>query len=89
MRRDLSLLLDRSVSAAALEGVLRRVCWAALVDFTFFDVYEGEGIDSAKKSVAVGLTFQDPARTLTDSEVNTLMDAAIGALDRDLGARLR
>ena len=66
-----------------------RVCSVALVDFTLFDVYEGEGIDSVKKSVAVGLTFQDPARTLTDSEVNTLMDAAIGALDRDLGARLR
>jgi phenylalanyl-tRNA synthetase beta chain len=89
VRRDLSLVVDRSVSAAALENVLRRVCGVALVDFTLFDVYEGEGIDSAKKSVAVGLTFQDPARTLTDSEVNTLMDAAIGALDRDLGARLR
>jgi phenylalanyl-tRNA synthetase beta chain len=89
VRRDLSLLLAREVSAGALEQCVRRVCGPTLVDFTLFDVYEGEGIDSAKKSVAVGLTFQDPARTLTDSEVNALMDAAIGALDRDLGARLR
>jgi phenylalanyl-tRNA synthetase beta chain len=89
VRRDLSLLLDREVTAAALEACIRRAAGQSLVDFTVFDVYEGEGIDSAKKSVAVGLTFQDPARTLTETEINAIVDQVTGALDRDLGARLR
>jgi phenylalanyl-tRNA synthetase beta chain len=61
----------------------------ALGDFRLFDVYHGEGIDSNKKSVAVGLTLQDHSRTLTDTDINALMDAAVSALERDLGARRR
>jgi phenylalanyl-tRNA synthetase beta chain len=52
-------------------------------------VYHGEGIDSNEKSVAVGLTLQDPSRTLSDKDIKSLMDKAISALETDLGARLR
>ena len=89
MRRDLALLLDRSVPAAAIRDCLERALGEVLTDFRVFDVYLGEGIDSNKKSIAVGLTLQAPSRTLTDVEINDLMDTAVNALETDLGARRR
>jgi phenylalanyl-tRNA synthetase beta chain len=89
VRRDLALLLDRGVPAAAIRDCLEAALGELLTDFRVFDVYLGEGIDSAKKSIAVGLTLQAPSRTLTDTEINDLMDTAVNALETDLGARRR
>jgi phenylalanyl-tRNA synthetase beta chain len=89
VRRDLSLMLDADVPAAAVRACVERALGSALGDFRLFDVYHGEGIDSHKKSIAVGLTLQDQSRTLTDTDINALMDAAVSALETDLGARLR
>ncbi len=89
VRRDLSLELNADVPAAAVQACLERTLGGAMGDFRLFDVYHGEGIDSNKKSIAVGLTLQDHSRTLTDTDINALMDAAVSALERDLGARRR
>jgi phenylalanyl-tRNA synthetase beta chain len=89
VRRDLSLLVPEATTAAAVEQALRRALGPVLTEFRLFDLYQGEGIDSSKKSVAVGLTFQDPSRTLAESDINDLIDAAVSALETDLGARLR
>ncbi len=89
VRRDLSLIVDSGVSAAAVRACVERTLGDALDDFRLFDLYHGEGIDSHKKSVAVGLTLQHHSRTLTDTDINALMDAAVSALETDLGARRR
>jgi len=89
VRRDLSLELAASVPAAAVRACVERALGPALADFRLFDVYQGEGIDSAKKSIAVGLTLQDHSRTLTDVDINALMDTVVSALETDLGARRR
>ncbi len=89
VRRDLSLELDVGVPAAAVRSCLERALGGAMGDFRLFDVYHGEGLDSNKKSVAVGLTLQDHSRTLTDMDINALIDAGVSALERDLGARRR
>ncbi len=89
VRRDLSLELGIEVSAATVRACVERALGSTLRDFTLFDVYQGEGIDSNKKSVAVGLTLQDHSRTLTDTDINTGMEAVVSALERDLGARRR
>jgi phenylalanyl-tRNA synthetase beta chain len=89
VRRDLSLELDVGVPAAAVRSCLERALGGARADFRLFDVYHGEGIDSNKKSIAVGLTLQDHSRTLTDTDINALIDAGVSALERDLGARRR
>ena len=54
-----------------------------------FDVYRGEGIDSGKKSLSFGLTFQDPSRTLTDAEVDQSVERIVASLTTNLGAILR
>jgi phenylalanyl-tRNA synthetase beta chain len=52
-------------------------------------VYQGEGIDLNRKSIALGLTFQDASRTLTDDEINDFVAKIIQALSTQLGASLR
>ncbi len=89
VRRDLSLELGIDVAAATVRACVERVLGSTLKDFTLFDVYQGEGIDSNKKSIAIGLTLQDHSRTLTDTDINTGMEAVVSALERDLGARRR
>ena len=89
VRRDVSLVLDADVPAAAVRACVERALGGALGDFRLFDVYHGEGIDSHKKSVAVGLTLQDQSRTLAETDITALMDAAVSALETDLGARRR
>ena len=89
VRRDLALVVDREVQAASIESIVRTRLGEILAEFTFFDVYGGEGIDSNKKSVAIGLTFQHRSRTLTDTEIAQHLDDALLDLTRRLGVRLR
>ena len=89
VRRDLALVIDREVPAASVESIVRERLAGILAEFTLFDVYAGEGIDSNEKSVAIGLTFQHPSRTLTDTEIAQHVDDALLALKTRLGARLR
>jgi phenylalanyl-tRNA synthetase beta chain len=89
VRRDVSLILDADIPASHVRASVERALGSALGDFRLFDVYHGEGIDSHKKSIAVGLTLQNQSRTLTDTDINALMDAAVSALETDLGARRR
>ena len=89
VRRDLALMIDREVQAASIESIVRARLGEILAEFTFFDVYGGEGIDSNKKSVAIGLTFQHPSRTLTDTEIAQHLDDTLLDLTRRLGVRLR
>ena len=89
VRRDLALVLDRQIPAAKIESIVRARLGEILAGFTLFDVYAGKGIDSNEKSVAIGLTFQDGSRTLTDTEIAQHLDAALHDLTRRLGVRLR
>ena len=89
VRRDLAVLVDRDVSAHRLRDAVSKAAGERLIEFRLFDVYEGKGIDSNKKSVAMGLTFQDASATLTDRDVNDLVQQVVAALERDTGAELR
>ena len=89
VRRDLALLVDAAVPAADLEACVRRSVGERLVQFTLFDVYAGEGIDSTKKSVGLSLTLQDRTRTLEEAVVQRIMADVVGALGSEFAARQR
>jgi len=89
IRRDLALLLDRGITAAEVEKAVRESADPTLKDFHLFDVYEGEGIDSGRKSIAFGLTFQDQSRTLEDGDIDRVLSRILSALTDKLGATLR
>lgn len=89
VRRDLALLADRDVAATAVLDVIRENAGEWLTDLRLFDVYQGKGIDPHRKSLAVGLTWQHPSRTLTDDEVNASTQQILTSLEERLNATLR
>ena len=89
VRRDLALLADRDVASSSVMSVIRENAGEWLTDLRLFDVYQGKGIDPHRKSLAVGLTWQHPSRTLNDDEVNTTTQAILTSLEQRLNATLR
>jgi phenylalanyl-tRNA synthetase beta chain len=89
VRRDLALLADRDVASSAVLEVIRENAGEWLTDLRLFDVYQGKGIDPLRKSLAVGLTWQHPSRTLTDDEVNATTQQILASLEERLNATLR
>ncbi|MGN8276651.1 phenylalanine--tRNA ligase subunit beta [Pseudomonas sp. SMN5] len=89
VRRDLALLADRDVASSAVLAVIRENAGEWLTDLRLFDVYQGKGIDPHRKSLAVGLTWQHPSRTLNDDEVNTATQNILTSLETRLNATLR
>ncbi|MEP3349602.1 MAG: phenylalanine--tRNA ligase subunit beta [Marinomonas sp.] len=89
VRRDLALLVDRSVPVSELERVIVSSAGEGFKNVLVFDVYQGQGIDETKKSVALGLTWQHPSHTLSDEEVNNSVEQTVAALAEQLGAVVR
>ncbi len=89
VERDIAIVVSRDVSAADINGVIRKNAGALLDSISLFDVYQGEQIKEGYKSMAFSLKFQAPDRTLTDEEVNAIHKKIQKALKATLGAELR
>jgi phenylalanyl-tRNA synthetase beta chain len=89
VRRDLAIVVPDGVAAQDVERVVRESLDDILVEFTLFDVYQGKGIDSNEKSLAIGLTLQSQTATLTEEEIGEHAQIALKALEGRFGARLR
>jgi phenylalanyl-tRNA synthetase beta chain len=89
VRRDLAVLVDRDVPAQDLLGAIGEAAGEWLTDLKLFDVYHGKGIDPHRKSLAVGLTWQHPSRTLNDDEVSATMQNILTSLEQRFNATLR
>ena len=60
-----------------------------LTDLVLFDVYRGAGIETGRKSVAIGLNLQDVSRTLTDEETDAIVARVVADLERECNATIR
>lgn len=89
VRRDLALVVDRDTPAEDILGCIREKAGDYLTDLKLFDVYQGKGIDPARKSLAVGLTWQHPSRTLNDDEVSAAIQTILTSLGDRFNATLR
>ncbi|WP_317928417.1 phenylalanine--tRNA ligase subunit beta [Halioxenophilus sp. WMMB6] len=89
VRRDIAVIVDRDVTAAQLQQCTREAAGKYLTELKIFDVYEGKGIDTQRKSVALGLTFQHPSSTLTDEQIGASVDAVVKYLEEKLNAAQR
>lgn len=89
VKRDLALLLDKSVSMEQVEATVRESERRLLKDVTLFDVYEGKNLPEGKKSYAIALTLQDDEKTLQDKQIEAVMNKVIANLTKKLGAELR
>lgn len=89
VRRDLAIVVDESVTADACLQAAREAAGDLLRDLQLFDVYRGQGIDSGKKSLALGLIFQTLSSTLTDDEVEQAVRRVLARLRECVGGTLR
>ena len=89
VEHDVALVLPEGVSAAAVESVLRRAAGPLLARIAVFDEYRGKGIAPGMRSVGWHLVFRAPDRTLREAEVETLVRAAVTAVEGELGVRRR
>ena len=89
VRRDLSLLVDKSIDVSSITACINENAPETLKNLQLFDVYQGEGIDSMKKSVALGLIFQGTSSTLVDQEIDESEKDILLRLKSELGAMLR
>jgi phenylalanyl-tRNA synthetase beta chain len=89
VRRDVAVLVDNDVPVDRLIEEVRAAAGTVLRSVRVFDLYRGEGMDSRKKSVGLGLILQDASRTLTDEDADRTVDAVVRQLERTLGAKRR
>ena len=89
VRRDLAVVVDEKVSLSQLHERVTFAASSLLRDIRVFDVFRGPGIESGRKSVALGLIFQDNSRTLADEDADRLLAAIRADLSATLGAGFR
>ena len=89
VRRDLALLLDESVSYGDLRKSAFKSAKKLLKQVTLFDVYRGDKIPAGKKQYALGFVLQDLEKTLTDADVERIMERILPAFQNEFGATLR
>jgi phenylalanyl-tRNA synthetase beta chain len=89
IRRDIALVVDQQVSFSAIEKVIEKAEIKQLMDYSLFDVYRGDGIETGQKSLALGLIFQDFSRTLEEKDITQYVDGIVDSLKAEMGANLR
>jgi phenylalanyl-tRNA synthetase beta chain len=88
-RRDFSLLLNKETTYGELKETALNCDKKLLREVNLFDVYEGKNLEAGKKSYALSFTFQDQERTLTDSEIDGVMNKIKTSFQEKFGASLR
>ncbi len=89
VRRDLALLLDKKISYQELEELAFNSERKLLKSVNLFDIYEGDKLESGKKSYAISFILQDEEATLNDKQIDNVMQKLIKNYTEKLGATLR
>ena len=89
VKRDLALLLDDTVSFKDVYDLGLRTEKKLIKNISLFDVFVGDKIGKGKKSYAVSFTILDEQRTLTDKQIDKIMNKLQGTYKRELNAELR
>lgn len=89
VRRDFALLLDEKVTFEDIDKIAMQTEKHLLKDVDLFDVYQGKNLPTGKKSYAVSFTIQDEKKTLTDKQIDKIMNKLQANFEKQLGAELR
>jgi len=89
VKRDLALLLDKKVTFGDVRDLALAVEKDLIRDISLFDVYESDNIGKDKKSYAISLVFQDKNKTLTDKQVDKIIEKLIRSYKEKLNAEIR
>jgi phenylalanyl-tRNA synthetase beta chain len=83
------VIVAETVPVQRLLDCVRSAAGGVLRDTTVFDIYRGTGIETGRKSVAIGLNLQDVSRTLTDDETDAIVARVVADLERECSATIR
>ena len=89
VRRDLSLLVDNEITFEKLKKIAKKVDSSLLKDINLFDVFSGDKLPKNKKSYALSFIFEDNTKTLTDFQIDKIMDKLISEYQNSVGAEIR
>ncbi len=88
VKKDLAIIVDKDVTAEEIAKQIKKAAGSLLLGTKVFDIYTGMGIEENKKSIAYSLEFGAQDRTLTDEEINNILEKIIATLEKQ-GANLR
>lgn len=89
IKKDVAFIVDNKMISKDIEKLIKGAGGSLLTNIEVFDVYTGNNLPADKKSIAYSLTFADSKKTLTDEEVNALMEKIIDMVSKKCGAELR
>ena len=89
IKKDVAFVVDKNIISKDIEKVIKNAGGSLLTDIEVFDVYTGSNVADDKKSIAYSLTFNDSKKTLTDEEVNNLMEKVIENVSKKFSAEIR
>ncbi len=89
VNRDLAIIVDKTLPFEAVEKATATARVNKLTSISLFDIFESEKIGADKKSMAISFTFLDEEKTMTDKEIDGMMNKIIGAYEKELGAEIR
>lgn len=89
VRRDLSLVLDKSTQMTDLNKVIQATDKGMIRQVNVFDVYEGDKIEAGKKAYSLSFLLQDDEKTLSDKEIDALMNKLIANFEKQVKAIIR
>ena len=89
IKKDVAFVVDQNIISKDIEKVIKNAGGSLLTDIEVFDVYTGSNVADDKKSIAYSLTFNDSKKTLTDEEVNNLMEKVIENVSKKFSAEIR
>ncbi len=85
---DIAVIVDESVAAVRVEGLIRQTGGRTVTNVKLFDVYRDEKIGAGKKSLAYSLTYQSD-KTMTDADAAAIRNKIVKRLEYEVGAKLR
>lgn len=89
IRRDLAVVVVDAIPADSVTACIRAAAGGLLQSLLIFDVYQGPGVESGRRSIALGLILQDSSRTLKDDDVDAVINRVTARLNQELNATLR
>ena len=89
VNRDMAIVIDENVTSGEILNNVQKSAGEWLVASRIFDVYQGDAITKGKKSIALGLTWQHPSRTLSDDEISNIIGSCVNVLQEQFNANLR
>ncbi|HVU84259.1 MAG TPA: phenylalanine--tRNA ligase subunit beta, partial [Puia sp.] len=89
VHRDLALIVEKSLPFESVEKTLRKTGLEKLKEVQLFDIFESEKLGKDKKSLAISLSFLDPEKTLTDKEIDGMMNRIMKTAEQELKAEIR